>query len=144
MKYKYDLEMSILSCMLQKPKLIEETILEDKHFTRHQRVWKFMKSIYEKYKCFDLVLMYNVCKNKYQLVEYMEWLVEMEVTTANFRKYEQELIKEYEETKKDKYIREKAFELANDLYTRMITAEVFKKRIEEVYSNAEEMFKGKE
>ena len=37
-----DLEKSILSCLLIKPELMEQLILEDKHFIKNQRMWQFM------------------------------------------------------------------------------------------------------
>ena len=41
-----DLELSILSCLLQRPELMKNVILEDKHFKKHLNIWIFMKSVY--------------------------------------------------------------------------------------------------
>ena len=69
-QYKIDdLEFSILSCLLIKPELMENVILEDKHFKRTQRMWQFMKSFYKKFKTFDINLMYSICKDKWQIVD---------------------------------------------------------------------------
>ena len=64
-----DLELSILSCLLQKPSLMNEVILEDKHFIKHQKIWLFMKAFYNRYKTFDIQLMYSICKDKWQIVQ---------------------------------------------------------------------------
>ena len=67
---KYDdLEMVVLNCFLINSELIENTILEDKHFLKNKRMWKFMKSFYSKFKTFDMHLMASVCKDKNQMVE---------------------------------------------------------------------------
>ena len=51
-----DLEISILSCLLQKPELMEDTILEDKYFTKHKKIWLFMKAFYKRFNNFDITL----------------------------------------------------------------------------------------
>ena len=92
-QYKIDdLEFSILSCLLIKPELMEKVILEDKHFKRTQRMWQFMKSFYKKFKTFDINLMYSICKDKWQIVEYMSLLLEFEPTASSFDKYQKQLI----------------------------------------------------
>ena len=41
-----DLELSILSCIVQKPELMEQVILDDKYFVKHKKIWLFLKSFY--------------------------------------------------------------------------------------------------
>ena len=80
-----DLEMSILSCLLIKPKLMEELILEDKHFVKYKSLWVFMKEFYNKFHNFDITLMCSVNKNKYETIDYMIMLSELEPTTRLFK-----------------------------------------------------------
>ena len=141
-QYKIDnLEFSILSCLLIKPELMEKIILEDRHFKKTQRIWQFMKSFYKKFKTFDVNLMYSVCKNKWQLIEYISLLLDFEPTANEFDKYQQQLIELYEEQEKDKYIIEKVYKLANELIVRSISTNDFKKEIDNVYYNANEIYK---
>lgn len=131
---KYDnLELRIMSCLLLKPELMKELIIQDKHFTKYQRLWKFLKAFYGKYGTFDLTLMVSVCNDKYQLLHYIEWLLDLEVTTAYFDKYQQQLIDLYEENEKDKMIIEKVYEWANELYVRNMTTDRFKELIDGLY-----------
>lgn len=131
---RYDnLEMRIMSCILCKPELMENLIIEDKHFMRYHRLWKFMKAFYKKYKDFDIQLMYSVCKDKYQIIKYMEWLVDIDCNTRNFNKYQKQLIEQYEENEKDKIIIEKVYEWANELYVRNMSVEHFKELVDRLY-----------
>lgn len=132
-----DLELSILSCLLQKPNLMNELILEDKHFVKYQRLWQFMKAFYEKFKTFDITLMYSVCKNKYQITSFIVALVEAEPLVSLFNTYQKQLIDLYEEKKKDKIMIETIYKLANDLYVRNITLDKFKNEIERIYKDKE-------
>lgn len=137
----YDLEMSILSCLLLKPELINNIKLEDKHFIKHKRLWLFMKSFYKKFGMFDINLMGSVADNKYQFIEYIQMLLEIEIHPCHFEEYEKQLIDLYEENKKDKYIIEEVYKLANDLFVRNITTNDFKYKVVAIYRNADEIFK---
>ena len=140
----YNLEKSILSCLLQKPELMNQLILEDKHFIRTQRMWRFMKAFYKMFGTFDINLMYSVCNDKWQIVEYMEMLLELDPFIYNFDKYQKQLLKLYEESKKDKYIIEKVYELANSLLVRNISTSDFRNKVDEIYLQADEIFKKEE
>ena len=137
-----DLEKAILSCLLIKPELMEQLILEDKHFVKNQRMWQFMKAFYDKFKTFDIQLMASVCKDKWQVVNYIIMLLDYEVTTHNFEKYQKQLIQLYEETKKEKWIIEKIYELANNLYVRNIDLKEFELNKEKIYKDADKIFNG--
>ena len=136
-----DLEISILSCLLQRPELMENTILKDMYFVKHKKIWLFMKAFYKRFKNFDITLMMSISKNKYRMSEYICWLVEQEPAPSLFKQYEKQLIDLYNETKKEKWIIEKAYELANDLYVRNIKIEDYIDKIKEIYNNADEIFK---
>jgi hypothetical protein len=116
-------------------------MLEDKHFRKTQRMWQFMKSFYKKFKTFDINLMYSVCKDKWQIVEYISLLLEFEPTASAFDKYQKQLIELYEEQEKDKWIIEKVYGLANELLVRNISTGDFKKEVEKIYYNADEIFR---
>ena len=135
-----DLEVSILSCLLQRPQLMENTILEDKYFIKNKKIWSFMKAFYKKFKNFDFTLMMSISKNKNMMVEYICWLVEQEPAPSLFKEYEKQLIDLYNETKKEKWIIEKIYDLSNELYVRNIKVDEFQNKIKEVYENAEKIF----
>lgn len=136
-----DLEISILSCLLQRPELMENTILEDKYFIKHKKIWLFMKAFYKRFKNFDITLMMSISKNKYRMSEYICWLVEQEPAPILFKQYEKQLIDLYNESKKDEWIINKVYELANDLYVRNITTNEFKRKVVAIYKNADKIFK---
>lgn len=143
MKQYKDLEISILSCLLIKPKLMEEIIVEDKHFIKHKSLWMFMKSFYKKFGNFDLTLMYSVAKNKYEYEAYLFWMLDTfdGINLYNFEEYQKQLIELYEEIKKDKWIIEEVYKVANDLFVRNITTNDFKQKVDNIYTNANEIFK---
>ena len=136
-----DLELSILGCFIQKPDLLDKTKLEDKHLIKHAKIFIFFKAVYKKFRTLDFNIMYSISKNKFRIVEYMVWISEYYGFPSLYELYEQQLIDLYEETKKNKYIIEKVYELANDLYVRNLEVSEFRNKIEEVYKNADEIFK---
>lgn len=136
-----DLELNIISCILLKPELMEEIKIEDKYFMQHQRLWQFMKAFYKKFKTFDVQLMYSVCKDKWHIVNYIQMLLDVEPKKKNFEKYQQRLIEQYNENKKDKWIIEKVYQLANDLYVKNIKVDDFQNEVNKIYKKANEIFK---
>ena len=136
-----DLEISVLSLLLQKPDLMKKTRLENKYFIKHKKIWIFMNEFYKRFGNFDLTLMMAVSKNKYRMVEYIVWLIDQEASPSLFKVYEQQLIDEYNQTKKNKYVIEKVYELANSLYVGNITLTDFNKNLSDLYKNANEIFK---
>ena len=136
-----DLETSILSILLQKPNLMNNLIIDEKYFIKNKKIWLFMKSFYKRFGNFDLNLMYSVCQNKYHLMSYIEQLVLVEPCVSLFEDYQKQLMKEYDELKKDKWIREKIYELANDYYMMNLSLNEFKKEIVKTEQKAKEIFK---
>lgn len=136
---KENIEIPVLCCILLKPELIEEEILEDKYFQNTQRVWQFMKSFYKKFKCFDIELMANVCEDNYRLMNYIKVILDSEATPHHFELYIKQLIEKYNEDERNKIIIRKVFQYANDLYLRNITTQEFKKKIDEIYERKEEL-----
>lgn len=122
----YDLELSVLSCLLQKHDLMNEVILDDKYFIKHKKIWLFMKSFYKKFECFDLTLMVNISKNKYRMGEYIAWLIDKEPSISLFKQYQEQLIEEFDKNQKEKLIINKIYELSNDLFVGNINLQDFK------------------
>lgn len=136
-----DLETSILSILLQKSNLMNNLIIDEKYFIKNKKIWLFMKSFYKRFGNFDLNLMYSVCKNKYHLVSHLEQLALSEPCPSLFEEYQKQLMKEYDELKKDKWIREKIYELANDYYVMNLSLEDFKKEINNIELKADKIHK---
>ena len=132
MQQYYDLEMSIMSCLLLKPELMKDLKLEDKHFIKHQRLWQFMKAFYKRYETFDVVLMYNTCKDKFKLIKYVEYLLEVEPIPDNFEKYQDLLISLYNQKLEDKAKITTIQALTNDLTVGNIDIATFKDKINEL------------
>lgn len=136
-----DLEMTVLSCLLQKPEFMKTTKLKDEHFKSHKRLWKFMQIFYEKYQTFDFNLMYAVVSDKYRFMDYMVRLVDFEILPNNFEKYEDMLILKCYEDEKEQWIIEQVFGLANKLYVKSINLDEFKLKCNKIYSDADVIFK---
>lgn len=142
MKNKYyNLESSILSCLLQKPELMEKVILEDKYFINYNKLWKFMKAFYKKFHNFDITLMISMCNPKYKFIMYIEDLIKLEPIPQHFEEYQEGLVKLLKESKKEKWIIEKIYDLANELIVRNVDVNEFKNKVEEIYNNADKIFK---
>ena len=138
----YGLEASILSCLILKPNLMNDLILEDKHFIKYQRIWQYMKSFYKKYSTFDLQLMFALCKDKYSLIDYIKILVLNDVDVDNFNLYQQALLDEFNENKKERWIKNKIFVLTNELINQNISLKDFDLKYKKLYEDVNLLFKG--
>lgn len=139
-KYK-DLEISILSCVLQKSELMDKIILQDDDFKYHKKLWIFLKQVYKKFGCFDINLMYSVVNNKYKYIQYIIELIDVEVIPDRIELYQKQLLELKQESQKEKWIIDKIYESANELYLRNIELKDFRQKIDTIYANAEEIFK---
>ncbi len=138
--YNYgELELLILSCIWIKPELLDSTKLEEKHFIINKKMFLFFKSFYKKFGFFDNELACRKASDRYKYNEYIKVLANLEPTISHFNKYEDLLLELYDETEKEKWLREKVFTLANDLYMKNMTSQQFKKQIDILYTNAEEI-----
>lgn len=138
----YGLEASVLSCLILKPNLMNDLILEDKHFIKYQRIWQYMKSFYKKYSTFDLQLMFALCKDKYSLIDYIKILVLNDVDVDNFNLYQQALLDEFNENKKERWIKNKIFVLTNELINQNISLKDFDLKYKKLYEDVNILFKG--
>lgn len=135
--YNYgELELLILSCIWIEPKLLDNTKLEDKHFINNKKIFIFFKTFYEKFGFFDNELACRKTNDRYKYNKYIELISSLEPTISHFQKYESLLIELYEESEQEKWLREKAFELANDFYMKNINSKQFKEQIDNLYKNA--------
>jgi len=141
---KGELEISVLCCILLKPELMEEEILEDKYFQNTQRVWQFMKAFYKKFKCFDIELMARVCEDNYRLMNYVTVILDSIATPHNFELYMKRLMEKYNESERDEIIIRKVFQYANDLYLKNMTTDEFKKKVDEIYKESKVIKKWEE
>ena len=134
-----DLEMSIISCFLQEPDLIKKIEGKENYFIKHKKLILFLKAIYNKFQCFDINLMCNVCKNEYKLMDYIEWLVQLEPIPKHIDYYIQELEELRTELKKDKWVREKIYYLASELLVKKINVDDFNIQLQEIYKKSEKI-----
>lgn len=140
MNNQNDLELSILSCLLQKPELMEEVILEDKHFKNSYKLWKFMQAFYKKFHNFDVTLMCSVVDKRYKLIDYIKVLVDLEPNPNLFKEYQTQLLSLILDAERDKYIISKVFGLANDLIAKNVSTSDFRTMVDEIYENADKLF----
>lgn len=138
----YNLELTILSCLLQKPELMKKSILDDKYFVKYKKLWIFMKSIYNKFGTFDCELMVSISNNQYKIMDYIKLLIDKEPAPSNFEKYQNQLIELYNQTKKEKYIIEEIYKIANELYVRNMTIDEFDYYYQKVLEKAEILYEG--
>lgn len=136
-KYNDILELTILSTLLINPELMEKVKLEDKHFKKTKRMWLFMKEFYKRYKTFDSTLMCHICKDRWQMCEYITMLLDYEGLKCNFDLYQEELIEEYNQTECEKEIKEKVYKLATEMYVGNISITDFKNQCEKIYKKSE-------
>lgn len=139
--YNYgQLELLILSCMMIKPKLLETTKLEVKHFKHSSKIFILFNSFYKKFGTLDCELMCKMVDNKYKYIDYIKVLSELEPTASNFEKYENLLLELYQEQIDEKIFKSKVFNLANDLYVGNITCKDFTDKINKFYENIKKDF----
>lgn len=140
--YDYgELEIKILCCFWLKPQLLNETILEEKHFKYSKKIFVLFKSFYKKFGNLDIESVCSLVNDPYKFMKYIEVIVDTEPTPKHFKMYESLLIELYNEAVEEKWLREKTFELANDFYLKNITSKEFKERLDSLYTHAKEICK---
>ena len=100
---KYDLENSIISCIIQKPKLIEELYVSDEVFINslNKAMLKFLKKEYEKYKDLDLTIMVNDLaeKRRTMFIDFYTQMALLEPSSSRFYEYQDKLVSNYRDLK---------------------------------------------
>lgn len=136
MKETYtEIEKSILSCVLQKPELINKVTLEDKYFINYNRLWKAMKAFYKQYDDLDIVLMGSLFKPQYKFMIYMQELIEIEPIPERITQYQEMLMKLCDEDKTRRIRINRIYDMANELVVGGITIEEFAKKVNEIASS---------
>ena len=75
-------------------------------------------------------------------MDYFEWLTDSYPASETlFDKMQKQLILLFEESKRDKWIINKIFELSNQLYVRNIELNDFLVKVNETFDKADEIFK---
>lgn len=128
-----NLEMTIMSCLLQKPELMQNPRLTDDLFQNQQKLWQFMKAVYKKFGCFDLNLMYNNVRNKYNYIGMITELIDIEPVPSNIEYYIDELIRTKNEDETERHRANAIFSLAHDLIQRNITSKEFKEKVDKMF-----------
>ena len=128
-----NLEKTILSCLLNNSKLMESPRLTDDLFQNQQKVWQFMKAVYKKFGCFDLNLMYNNVRNKYNYIGMITELMDIEPVPSNIEYYIDELIRMKNEDEMERHRANAIFSLAHDLIQRNITSKEFKEKVDKMF-----------
>ena len=140
--YNYGkLEQLVLSTILLKPELIEDKRLEDKYFISSKRIWSFMKAFYKKFGNFDFETMCLAASNKYKIMMYITELMELEPVSTRFDEYLNLMIELYNEEKKEKWLRNRVYDLATEFYLKTIDLKTFNDSLNRLYKNSEEIFK---
>ena len=103
---QYELEESIICCILEKNNLINELFIDLNCFEnpRNKRMLLFFKEFYQEYKKLDLTLMVSKLKTQFEkdeLVDYYTDILATEPSTSVFYEYQQQLM----DMHKDKLIK---------------------------------------
>lgn len=144
MRKNYNLELNILSCLLQKPELMENHKLKDCYFREYKKLWVFMQVFYEKFKNFDLVLMTSIARDKMKMIYFLEDVIATEPAPSLFEHYQEELINLYNENKKERWLINNIYFLANELYVKKINVDEFSTKFDKLKEDAEKLFKNEE
>lgn len=103
-----------------------------------------MKEVYNSRGTLDLALLDDYVNKKTNGLSILIDIVSNTfVIPSNFRLYENELIKIYNQDKKEKYLREKIYEEATKLYLGNISSKLFYKKIQELKERADKVDWGK-
>ena len=136
-----DLEMSIISCFIQRPELIKKIEGKEKYFIKHKKLILFLQAVYKKFGNYDLNILFEVCREEYKLLMYIECLAQLEPAPSNIDIYIKQLEELRIESEKEKWIREKIYSLASELYIKNINIKEFNDKLEKIYKNSDEIFK---
>jgi hypothetical protein len=128
----FDIEKSILSCVLQKPELMDRCTLENKHFKKNAKLFIYLKTMYERFGNLDITLMASVTTDKGKVFKNIMPLLDLEPSPNLFDKYQEVILQLYQQQQQEKEDVVKIYELTNKLTAGIITVEEFKKEIEKI------------
>lgn len=98
-----DLEEAILSCLLQKPELVNKLIVDEDDFNKYPKQFKFFRNFYDKFGNLDLVLMANKIRfeDRHRLIDVVDKLIDFEPSPSCFRLYQEALLEYNKECQKE-------------------------------------------
>lgn len=131
------LEEGILSCILQKPELLDTIKLTSEDFVTHSKFYNFLLKCYKKFNCIDPILITSMLKgnDRYKFINVYTQLILLEPSIKNFDKYCEQL-KQYNIENAENYNTARCVKSISDLTIKLnrdeISIEEFKKRVDEV------------
>jgi hypothetical protein len=136
-----DLEETILACLLIEPTLMEQLIVEEKHFKKFGYILTFFKEFYAKHRNLDISLMLSIVKSSSEmtLMDLITYLLDLVVIPPNFADYQKQLIAQYNQSKKEDWLKKKIYEKATKLLMGSITIKQFNFELKKLYDQAEKI-----
>lgn len=136
-----DLEETVLACLLLEPTLMEQLIVEEKHFTKFGYILTFFKEFYAKHRNLDISLMLSIVKSSSEmtLMDLITYLADIVVLPSHFVDYQKQLIAQYSQSKKEDWLKKKIYEKATKLFMGSITIKQFNFEIKKLYEQAEKI-----
>ena len=95
--YDDSIEKSILFCLITKPRLFEEIVIQEKHFLKYKTVFQFFRNTYLKYKTLDTTLILDEPNSPISVEELLSIINDVAAFPSNFYSYEEKLIERYKE-----------------------------------------------
>lgn len=93
--YNDSLEKAILACLILKPSLFEELLLNEKHFVKYQEFYNVLKKNYVKHKTIDITLICSDDSTPDNFIDFYTELVNEGCFVSNFNSYINEQIENY-------------------------------------------------
>lgn len=136
-----DLEETILACLLIDTNLFEHLKVEEKHFKKFAYVLTFFKGFYKKYKCMDITLMLSKLNgfNQMEMMDMVTYLSEIFVLPSHFEEYQNRLIERYKEDRKEKWLKDKIYEKATEMYMGNMSLSDFYKELKRLNENVKKI-----
>lgn len=131
------LEESILSCLLQKPELMNKLIVDEADFNDYPKQFKFFQNFYERFGCLDLVLMVNKIRpsDRHKIIDVFDKLIDFEPSPSCFRLYQEALLEYNKENHKkilENKMKEQILQTIVELNEKDESLDIWFKKIEEI------------
>lgn len=122
------LESAVLNCLIVKPELFKTIKLNEKHFKKHRRFYKFLKEFYDLFGKIDFSLIKTCSINPNEVMNYVADIIDTTSIPSNFELYEERLLKFYNQFETIEEINK----LNKKLYLREIDLDDFKIELKEI------------
>lgn len=123
-----EMERAILNCYYIKPELMERKKLGARHFKKYYGLYCAFEQMYNDVKTIDLSLLKSKSREPEKVLDYLADVIDCTSVSANYKIYEQRLLKLYLEHDGI----EEIHKLERDLYKRKIDLETFKNKVDEI------------